>query len=106
MNVDGNENNPHSHGKKFTDFYCHYSCYNILNDDCKNFSDFQSTVHGVFRTFVFQRLVSSFLRNCISVARLSTVCIYTILFCCACLRGNETGMKIAQRESHGDRNKT
>ena len=35
MNVDGNEKNPHSHGKKFTDFYCHHNCHNILNDDYK-----------------------------------------------------------------------
>ena len=27
----------------------------------------------------------SFPRNCFSVDRLSTVCIYTLLYCCACL---------------------
>ena len=43
-------------------------------------SDFQNIVNGVFRIFIFKRLISSVLRNYFSVARLSTVCIYIFLF--------------------------
>ena len=72
---------------------------NILTDDCRNvfFSDFQNIENSVFIFLDFQRLMSSFLWNCFSVARLLTVCIYTLLFCCVCLE-----MGITLWESHGN----
>ena len=73
MNVDGNGNDPHSHGKKFPRIlYCcrlalccrlgfvHHCAIpplvtdNILEDDCRNtMSDFQNGVNGFFRIFTF-----------------------------------------------------
>ena len=38
-------------------------------------------MNGIFRIFIFQRLMSSCLWNCFSVARVSTVCIYTVTLC-------------------------
>jgi len=78
-------------------------------------SDVQSAVNDVFESFILQRLRSSFLWNCFSVARLSNVCIYILLFCCFDIwqwdgngnkhgnkRGNTTGMGI--RFKFGNRN--
>ena len=87
MNVDGNGNNwENSHEY----FYCcklalgcrpiRHNWRNIWNDECRNIFDWFSTYcKWYFRIFIFQRLMSSFLWNCFSVARLSTVCIYTSL---------------------------
>ena len=61
------------------------------------FSDFQNIENSVFIFLDFQRLMSSFLWNCFSVAQLLTVCIYTLLFCCVCLE-----MGITLWESHGN----
>ena len=71
-----------------------------------------SFVNGVFGIFIFQRLMASFPWNCFSVARLPTVCIYTLLFCCACSRmawqwelpsGNPTGMGIRLKPGSRER---
>jgi len=76
--------------------------------------------------FVFQPLVSSFVWNCFSVARLSTVFIATLDYCAvvhytttltylltylhfiALLRvfGNGMGIGITRRESYGNENNT
>jgi len=48
-------------------------------------SNFQNIVNGGVRIFICQRFMSSFLWNCFSIARLSSVCSYILLFCCECL---------------------
>jgi len=74
--------------------------------------DLQSTVNGVFRIFIFQRQMSSFLLSFFSAARLSTVCIYTLLFCFVCLgmeweqpNGNPMGLGIRLKRGNGDEKK-
>ena len=74
-------------------------------------SNFQSVVNGVFRTSISQRLMSSFLWNCFSAARLSTVFHLLLLFRCACLGmeleweytgGNPMGMRISHKLGNGN----
>jgi len=45
------------------------------------FVSFSDIVNGVFRIVIFQRLMSSVVWNCF--LSLSTVCIYTVVLCCA-----------------------
>ena len=46
-------------------------------------SDFQSILNGIFRIFIFSTIDVHFsVKLFFSVARLSTVCIYTLLLCC------------------------
>jgi len=57
-------------------------------------SDFQS-ITNVFRIFIFQRLMSSFLWNRFYVDRLSNVCTYTLHFIVLlCVLGNGMGTGI------------
>ena len=110
MNADGNGNDPYSNEKKSHGFVsfrtdiCSPLRYSAITDitfwrmTVEIFlSDFQS-ITNVFRIFIFQGLMSSFLWNRFYVARLSNVCTYTLLFCCVCL-----GMGW-ERESHGNWN--
>jgi len=82
MDVNGNENDPYSHGEILSRISCcrsialdqscissysgrlvHTDRHNILKDGCKNIlSDIQSIANGVFRFLIFfpKRLISSF----------------------------------------------
>ena len=67
-------------------------------------SDFQSTVNDVPRIFVFQRLTSSFLRNCFFGCPTDD-CLHSHFILFLCVFGNWMGMGIIQWESHGNGNK-
>ena len=122
MNTDGNENDPIPMGKKFhfsvtprllpgldfcivALFHLHHNWHKKnLKGDCGDiFVWFWKCCECSFH--FFSKVDVQFLWNCFSVAQLSTVCIYTLLYCCACLgmgwkwewpNDNPMGMRIRQ----------